>query len=165
MPSPDKKWPGALSFKSKFEKVVKCLKTTFYQFIQVETDTANNFVFKSLCLEGSPVEASYSNYSLYSTEAFIGHCVDNSLKTTTSVFQYLTGIWGPLHWRHNGHDSVSNHQHHDCLLNRLFRRRSKKTSKFRVTDLCAGNSPETGDFPAEMASNAGECFHLMTSSW
>ena len=23
----------------------------------------------------------------------------------------------PLQWRHNGHDSVSNHQPHDCLLN------------------------------------------------
>ena len=47
----------------------------------------------------------------------------------------------PLHWRHNDHDSVSNHQPHGCLLNRLFRRRSKKTSKFRVTGLCVGNSP------------------------
>ena len=46
-----------------------------------------------------------------------------------------------LRWRHNGHDSVSNHQPHDCLLIRLFRRRSKKTSKRRVTGLCAGNSP------------------------
>ena len=46
-----------------------------------------------------------------------------------------------LQWRHNGRDSVSNHQPHDCLLNRLFRRRSKKTSKLRVTGLCAGNSP------------------------
>ena len=46
-----------------------------------------------------------------------------------------------LRWRHNGPDSVSNHQPHDCLLNRLFRRRSKKTSKLRVTGLCAGNSP------------------------
>ena len=46
-----------------------------------------------------------------------------------------------LPWRHNGHDSVSNHQPHDCLLNRLFRRRSKKTSKLRVTGLCVGNSP------------------------
>ena len=35
----------------------------------------------------------------------------------------------PLHWRHNDHDGVSNHQHHGCLLNRLFRRRSKKTKK------------------------------------
>ena len=42
----------------------------------------------------------------------------------------------PLHWRHNDHDGVSNHQPHGCLLNRLFGRRSKKTSKFRVTGLC-----------------------------
>ena len=48
-----------------------------------------------------------------------------------------------LHWRHNDHDGVSNHQPHDCLLNRLFRRRSKKTSKLRVTGLCVGNSPVT----------------------
>ena len=59
----------------------------------------------------------------------------------------------PLHWCHNGHDSVSNHQPHDCLLNRLFRRRSKKISKLRVTGLCAGNSPETSEFPAQMASS------------
>ena len=36
---------------------------------------------------------------------------------------------------------------HDCLLNRLFRRIPKKTSKLRVTGLCAGNSPMTGEFP------------------
>ena len=59
-----------------------------------------------------------------------------------------------LRWRHNGRDSVSNHQPHDCLLNRLFRRRSKKTSKLRITGLCAGNSPGTGEFPAQMASYA-----------
>ena len=46
-----------------------------------------------------------------------------------------------LHWRHNDHDGVSNHQPHGCLLSRLFRRRSKKTSKLRVTGLCLGNSP------------------------
>ena len=59
-----------------------------------------------------------------------------------------------LRWRHNGCDGVSNHQPHDSLLNRLFRRRPKKTSKFRVTGLCVGNSPGTGEFPAQMASNA-----------
>ena len=63
-------------------------------------------------------------------------------------------IWrqGSLQRRHYGHDSVSNHQPHDCLLNRLFRRRSKKTSTLRVTGLCAANSPVTGEFPAQMAS-------------
>ena len=59
-----------------------------------------------------------------------------------------------LQWRHNGHNNVSNHQPHDCLLNRLFRRTSKKTSKLRVTGLCVGNSPGTGEFPAQMASIA-----------
>ena len=59
-----------------------------------------------------------------------------------------------LKWRHNGRDSVSNHQPHDCLLNRLFRRRSKKTSKLRVTGLGVGNSPGTGEFSAQRASNA-----------
>ena len=42
----------------------------------------------------------------------------------------------------------------DCLLKRLFRRRLKKTQKLRVTGLCAGNSPVTGEFPAQRASNA-----------
>ena len=43
-----------------------------------------------------------------------------------------------------------------CLLKRLFGRRSKKTSKLRVTGLCAGNSPVTGEFPAQMASKADD---------
>ena len=60
----------------------------------------------------------------------------------------------PLRWRHNDHAGVSNHQPPGCLLNRLFRRKSKKTSKLRVTGLCAGNSPGTGEFSAQMASYA-----------
>ena len=63
-------------------------------------------------------------------------------------------IVSSLRWRHNGCDSVSNHQPRECLLRRLIRRTSKKTSKLRVTGLCARNSPETGQFPAQMASNA-----------
>ena len=82
------------------------------------------------------------------------------------LFLYSEVTWAPwrfksLRWRHNGHDSVLNHQPQDCLLNRLCRRRSKKTSKLRVTALCAGNSPgtgefpaQTGEFPAQKASNA-----------
>ena len=46
-----------------------------------------------------------------------------------------------LKWRHNERHGVSNHQPHDCLFNCLFRRRSKKTSKLRVTGLCAA-APE-----------------------
>ena len=49
-----------------------------------------------------------------------------------------------LHWRHNESDGVSNHQPHDCLLNGLFRRRSKKTPKLRVTGRWPVNSPHKG---------------------
>ena len=41
-----------------------------------------------------------------------------------------------LRWRHNGYDSVSNHQCLYCLLNLSYGHRSKKTSKRRVTGLC-----------------------------
>ena len=44
-----------------------------------------------------------------------------------------------LQWRHNGRDSVSNH---GCLLHRLFRRRSKKTLKLRVTPAQMANDEE-----------------------
>ena len=59
-----------------------------------------------------------------------------------------------LQWRHNEHDGVSNHLRLGCLLNCFYRRRSKKTSKHRVTGFCEGNSPVTGEFPAQRASNA-----------
>ena len=76
------------------------------------------------------------------------HCQRSHFLVIT-VISYTT-----LQWRHNGRDSVSNHQPRDCLLNRLFRRRSKKTSKPRVTGLCSGHSLRTGEFPTQMASNA-----------
>ena len=68
-----------------------------------------------------------------------------------------------LQWRQNDHDGVSNHQPHGCLLNRLFRRRSTKTSKLRVTGLCAGNSPGPVNSPHK-GPVTRKCFHLMTSS-
>ena len=59
-----------------------------------------------------------------------------------------------LLWCHNDNDSVSNHQPHDCLLNWLFRHRSKKTSKLCITGLCEGNSLVTSEFPTQRASKA-----------
>ena len=72
----------------------------------------------------------------------------------TTLYSSWTPTLSSLRWRHNDHAGVSNHQPHGCLLNRLFRRKSKKTSKLRVTGLCVGNSPGTGEFPAQMASYA-----------
>ena len=60
---------------------------------------------------------------------------------------------GHLSYSHDEHDGLSNHWHLNCLLNRLFRCRSKKT-KFCVTGLCEGNPPVTGGFPSQKASDA-----------
>ena len=57
------------------------------------------------------------------------------------------------------------------LCTQPFIRRSNKISKLRVTGLCAGNSPGTGEFPAQMASNAENVsiwwrhHECSTSSW
>ena len=59
-----------------------------------------------------------------------------------------------LQWRHIELHSAPNHQPHDCLFNRLFRRRSKKTSKPRGTGLCARNSSVT----AQTVSNVENVF-------
>ena len=59
-----------------------------------------------------------------------------------------------LLWCHNEREGVSNHRRLNYLLNRLFRRGSKKTSKLRVTGLYEGNPSVTGGFPSEKASNA-----------
>ena len=73
---------------------------------------------------------------------------DHQRQPACISYVYKHWLWTfiyALQGRHNGRDDVWNHQPHDCLCNRLFRRRSKKTSKPRVTGNCEGNSPVTGD--------------------
>ena len=54
-----------------------------------------------------------------------------------------------LQWRHNGHDGVSNHQPHDCWLNRLFRVDQRKHQSSALLAFVRGihrwpvNSPHT----------------------
>ena len=72
-----------------------------------------------------------------------------------------------LQWRHNRYDGVLNQQPRNCLLDCLFRRRSKKTSKLRVTGFCGRNSLVTGEFPTQRASNMENvpiwwCHHVET---
>ena len=81
----------------------------------------------------------------------VGHVAWHPLLVLSSWYPLILVT---LRWRHDERDGVSNHQPHDCLLNRLFRRRLKKTSKLCVTGLCAGNSPGTGEFRPQRANNA-----------
>ena len=87
------------------------------------------------------------------------------LITFVSVpFVRIYKYWGlnkTLQWGHNERDGVSNHRRLLCLLNCFFfRHRSQRTPKLHVTGLCEGNSPVTGEFPAQGASDTKN-----VSSW
>ena len=71
-----------------------------------------------------------------------------------SIHVIITSIGHAIQWHHNERDDVWNHRCPIVYWNRLFRYRSKTTSKLRATDLCEGNSPVTDEFPTQRVSNA-----------
>ena len=89
-------------------------------------------------------------------QVHVVRCMLHHVSYQSRVLRYISlgELFLPLRWRHHERDGFSNHQPHDCLPTRLFRRRSKITSKLRVTALCVGNSLVTGEFPAQKASIA-----------
>ena len=103
------------------------------------------------------LKSELNNLPQTETEGAAKKCKNYEYGSHFAVF-FVVWCWLILpissQWCHNEHDGVSNHQPHDCLLNCLFRCRSKKTSKLRATGLCKGNSPVTSEFPSQRASNA-----------
>ena len=147
-----------------------CNLTALYCFVIDKVNSRISAIFfKLLCFRvdkiitqiDTPAVKWFDDFCLIFVEYkdSINHAICHELKDTAVFYKSNSE---PAHrlflvrhywWHHNGRGSVSNHQPHDCLLNRLFRRRSEITSKLRVTGLRAGNSPGTGEFPAQMASN------------
>ena len=91
----------------------------------------------------------------FSLVTFKGCSCNRHIRNTTAAYFVMMKLRNVNHYinvRHNECAGVSSHRHIDCLFNRLFRHKSKKISKLRVTDHCEGNSPMTGEFPAQRAS-------------
>ena len=109
--------------------------------MSVKLHSMHNFILDSVKLHRGLIF--FSKFPLHHRLFPAVHCKWYILYIASSALQ----------WHHNGRDSVSNRQPHDCFLNHLLRHWSKKTSKLRVTGLFAGNSPEASEFPAQMASN------------
>ena len=120
-------WRNDIKGKYMFMFTLKNFARKWFRYLQVLT---GNFPKCSLAV--------YWPEGVCTRNQLSQHCVQQSRRRMRSRAQISRMS---LHWRHNYHDSDSNHQPHGCLLNRLFGRRSKKTSKLRVTGLCAGNSP------------------------
>ena len=96
-------------------------------------------------------QLSHTMLTVSKLRIFVGtSCIQSTYEKiwimSTSICRFVLA----LQWRRNGRNSVSNHQPRECLPSRLIRR----SSKLRVTGLCAGNSPVTGEFSAQRASNA-----------
>ena len=93
---------------------------------------------RSLCKDSCWKICKYKRWTYFITYTMECHTSIKHLRNNITC-DFVNGIHFPLQsvrcrtrgieslrWRHNGHDCVSNHQPYDCLLNRLFRRRSKK---------------------------------------
>ena len=76
------------------------------------------------------------------------HCVMSFHK----IFMTAWAIRFSIHWRHNERLKWQASRFVTQVF--FFRRRSKEISKVRATGLSTGNSPVTGEFPAQMSSNA-----------
>ena len=128
-----------INISSQFLQLIRFLYQDMHTCLQINNCFTNSFPVETGTRPGCNLSPNLSNIFINDFPNFYN-----------LIFQ---GMWS-LQCRHNGCDGVSYHQPHDCLSNCLFRRRSKKTSKFRVTGHCAGNSPGTGELPAQMASYA-----------
>ena len=76
-------------------------------------------------------------------------------ETKVSAAMILTSLSGnvlvsALQWRHNQHDGVSNYSSVTICFTQPF----IQAQTLRVFGLCEGNSPATGEVPAQRASNA-----------
>ena len=76
-----------------------------------------------------------------------------SLSFQVEIFENKTNVKGDHVLKTISNILVTGFHYSDVIMG-LFRCRSKKTLKVRVTGLCAGNSPVTGEFPLQMVSNA-----------
>ena len=79
---------------------------------------------------------------------------NNQIAMTIVGFQYHDCQVTPLHYNDGIMRAMASQITSLTIIYSTVYSGAKKTSKLRVTGLCEGNSPVTGEFPAQTASNA-----------
>ena len=101
--------------------------------LSVLIDSYNQFTHILLALLRSKSGGHRSVYQynddVIKRKLWVAHYNTENLSDANLVITATATVITTLQWRYNGRDGVSNHQPHDCLLNRSFRRRSKKNTK------------------------------------
>ena len=116
-------------------------------------------IFRSFCWSLNVLIRYHMSISFHAWPPFFYNSERNNIRPTVFATQlYHRDFLGSLHWRHNDHDGVSNHQPRGCLLNRLFRPFIQTQIKENIIaprhwPLC-GEFTGTGEFPAQRASYA-----------
>ena len=109
--------------------------TTLNHFVKLHTSQLSSNVFKyCVFLYSKHVVATLLDSAAKNKHLMLKHLMYTYVRFTC-VFKQT------LRWRCTERDGVSNHRRPDCLLNRLFIRRSTKTSKLLVTGFSEGNPP------------------------
>ena len=98
-------------------RMVNCISAMYIVFLQS--------IYYFLSAYFSPQRISYPPRNIF----------PQSIVNTNKDYSCLSS----LQWRHNGRDSMSNNQPHDCLLNRVFRHRAQKKWKLCTTGPCEEN--------------------------
>ena len=125
-----------------------CQENSIQMFLGNRPIFAGNFICLKNSMEWDVTGFSSSNIALHFYTNLINHRrITNNMESwvcdTNEMCQTSPDgcIYTSLQWRHNERGSISNHQRFHCLLNCWLKRRSKKTSKFCITGLCAWKWP------------------------
>ena len=145
-------------------------KRTYARRVRIPRYTLDEFhaVVAIACVDGTMSIIKYSFVYSFELITCAGDALKLYCKQDWKNYGYAFHCWqqvrwfihwmsewpSSLRWRHNGRDSVTNHQPYDCLLDCLFRCKSTKTPKLRVTGLCVGNSPVTRELTAQITGTA-----------
>ena len=104
-----------------------CLLINYYEIngwiIIIITNLSNNFahysmkyfIYYSILLVTIEEQLQHITTHVFCSRSAVFEWVDITSSVACTVFYQK-----PLHWHHNERDGVSNHQHIDCLFNRLF---------------------------------------------
>ena len=116
------------------------VRQTWYIINMVQVKFLFNVAPRTVCL-------------IYIEDAYRDH-----MPSLKQAMDWRPASYIPLQWCHNERNGVPNHRRLACLINSFFRHRSAKASNLRVTGLYEGNSPVTGKFRVQRASNTENVF-------
>ena len=140
----------------------KPFKLTQFEYLHTTKHTVKTLAMYSMMLDVQKVLIRKLKYIYFERYIIFIYAIINTWSGTKAKHRYGTHS---LQWRHNDYDGVPNHQPHGCFSTQPFiQTQIKENIKAPRHWPLWGEFTGTGEFPAQRASYAEKCFHMMTSS-